>query len=470
MLARYKAILKQTGKAQGDLARTIDSPANQLRRLRNQFEEVAIRIGTALLPALQTILPLVQRFGVWIEGLMTSFSKLPERVQAGAIALGVLVVAAGPVLAALGAIVAGIAALGASTIGVVAVVGALAAGLAAAWALGRDHFIAAWAAIKETLTSAWETMRPLFEQLRAVAVKAFQEIGRFAEEQFGKVLSWAREVWPTVQEIVGRVAKAIVTLWSAYGADLLSVLKQLWILIRTTIGSALDGILGVLKAALELMNGDFSKAGETLKETAKKVWDGVGRYFKAGGELALSALWSLNAGVAEVVLGIMQRLEGLAEAFLKLPLLDPGIRAAAGLALAGIQEGIAGIQSTIENSNKEAGKWAAAAGETLRPLQLVKAGMDAIPPAAAAAATGAVDSMIRIVDSRTGELATALGGGFGRAADDFTGKFQAGWRQVADEVQHTTLNAKVKPVVDRGEFLRALRELGLEPATGGLAP
>lgn len=34
VLARYVAILKQTGNAQGDLARTIDSPANQLRLLK----------------------------------------------------------------------------------------------------------------------------------------------------------------------------------------------------------------------------------------------------------------------------------------------------------------------------------------------------------------------------------------------------------------------------------------------------
>ena len=45
-VARYIAILRQAGNAQGDFAKTIDSPANQLKMLKNQFAELAQVAGS----------------------------------------------------------------------------------------------------------------------------------------------------------------------------------------------------------------------------------------------------------------------------------------------------------------------------------------------------------------------------------------------------------------------------------------
>lgn len=50
VLARYAAIMEQTSTAQGDLARTIDSPANQLRLLQNELLKTKQEIGAALMP------------------------------------------------------------------------------------------------------------------------------------------------------------------------------------------------------------------------------------------------------------------------------------------------------------------------------------------------------------------------------------------------------------------------------------
>ena len=48
VLARYGAIMQQTAAAQGDLARTIDSPANQLRVLQNTANMAGISLGRAM--------------------------------------------------------------------------------------------------------------------------------------------------------------------------------------------------------------------------------------------------------------------------------------------------------------------------------------------------------------------------------------------------------------------------------------
>jgi ABC-type transporter Mla subunit MlaD len=52
VIARYLAIMDQTSMAQGDLARTADSPANALRRLEANFSELGETLGQIVVPAL----------------------------------------------------------------------------------------------------------------------------------------------------------------------------------------------------------------------------------------------------------------------------------------------------------------------------------------------------------------------------------------------------------------------------------
>ena len=54
---RYYAIMTQVTTAQGDMARTLDDPANQLRVLKAEFNMAAREIGNAFIPALNAILP-----------------------------------------------------------------------------------------------------------------------------------------------------------------------------------------------------------------------------------------------------------------------------------------------------------------------------------------------------------------------------------------------------------------------------
>lgn len=54
---RYYAIMNQVTVAQGDMARTINAPANQLRVLKAQFTQAARAIGNIFIPMLNAILP-----------------------------------------------------------------------------------------------------------------------------------------------------------------------------------------------------------------------------------------------------------------------------------------------------------------------------------------------------------------------------------------------------------------------------
>ena len=54
---RYYAIMTQVTTAQGDMARTLDAPANQLRILQAQLKQAARALGNIFIPALNALLP-----------------------------------------------------------------------------------------------------------------------------------------------------------------------------------------------------------------------------------------------------------------------------------------------------------------------------------------------------------------------------------------------------------------------------
>lgn len=73
---RYIAIIKQTTDAQGDFARTINSPANQIKILKAQLNSLARSVGSLLYPALKSILPPLIAAVELIKELVTGIATL----------------------------------------------------------------------------------------------------------------------------------------------------------------------------------------------------------------------------------------------------------------------------------------------------------------------------------------------------------------------------------------------------------
>lgn len=73
---RYIALMTQVTQVQGDMARTLDSPANQLRILQAQLRMVAREIGNIFIPMLTNVLP-------WL----IAFAKAARQVAAALAAL-----------------------------------------------------------------------------------------------------------------------------------------------------------------------------------------------------------------------------------------------------------------------------------------------------------------------------------------------------------------------------------------------
>lgn len=95
---RYIAIMKQTTNIQGNLAQTIQSPANQIKILKAQLDMLAKSVGSLLYPALKSILPpliaavqLIREFVGWVAKLMgvkVTFTDFSKGVGSGASSIG----------------------------------------------------------------------------------------------------------------------------------------------------------------------------------------------------------------------------------------------------------------------------------------------------------------------------------------------------------------------------------------------
>jgi hypothetical protein len=102
LLARYGSILEQTSKAQGDLARTLDSPINKLRIMTANVQQMAIEIGMKLIPIFEKLLG-------HVNSLITAFSKLSDAQQHSIIKFAMMAAVAGPIISLFGKIATGAA-------------------------------------------------------------------------------------------------------------------------------------------------------------------------------------------------------------------------------------------------------------------------------------------------------------------------------------------------------------------------
>ena len=125
-----------------------------------------------------------------------------------------------------------------------------------------------------------------FEAVKTAITSAIQEAVSFVQDIFGTLISWweenhaliesvATNVWNAIKTVVETVtnllAPIIESAWNAIG----TYISVVWGLIKSTIGAGLEFILGIIKAVLQIINGDWSGAWETIKETASTLWENI---------------------------------------------------------------------------------------------------------------------------------------------------------------------------------------------------
>ena len=170
----FELAVSQSQKAIGDFARTQGGFANQLRKLKGEFENLAAEFGTMLLPLAQK---LVNAFGKVFEFL----SKLSPEFKNNALNITLLVSAIGPLIFAVGTLSTALAAIFTSTGLVVVGLGAMVAG----FLYVRDNF----EALKERLSDFGSFRNAIIDITKFFITDFFQKIEKrlnFLRKLIGK--------------------------------------------------------------------------------------------------------------------------------------------------------------------------------------------------------------------------------------------------------------------------------------------
>lgn len=296
--ARASLILKGTAEAQGDVARTSESAANQLRTLKSQWAEISVTLGSAILPA---VMPIISGLANMAKG----FAELSPAMQQVTLIGGAVAAALGPVIVAAGAIV--------SSLGVLLpLLGTIGAPFLA--------FAAAAAAVGTALFVFRDDLIPIIQSFAASV-----------QENIGPKLMPLWDALVGAVRAVGEVFIAILGDGSPESAA--ATLKAFGEVVSRIFGAAVDLITGavniitnILRALAALLRGDFSTMWNALGSAVQALVAGVLNAFETLFPGVIGSVQKLVEGVTtwlcerlgQVLGWVIGKVREVGDAFFKL--------------------------------------------------------------------------------------------------------------------------------------------------------
>ena len=250
-LATQKLLYEGAGDAMGDFARTSDGLANKQRILSAQFQDAKDKIGTALLPVVLKLL----------EGFLSLGSAISGPVKQ---AFGVVKEAWDAVLGGFQNADAGIGPSVSSFEEAFLRIGA-------AGAKAVEWFKANWPQIRKT---AGEVV----DWIIANVLPRAQEVAAFFIGKFGEVVTWVKANWPAISEAVRHVVNVVRELFER----LAPVVARMWDEMKTKIDIVINVILGIITTVLNIINGEWGRVWDGIKNLLASAWDGMVSIVRGG--------------------------------------------------------------------------------------------------------------------------------------------------------------------------------------------
>lgn len=104
-------------------------------------------------------------------------------------------------------------------------------------------------------------------------------IVQFVISQFQHVVSWVQTNWPLIQSTASIVFNALKSVFDAVLPVIGAVVTFVFDGIKTTIETTINTVLGIVKATMQILNGDWSGAWATIQQTVTGIWEGINKFF-----------------------------------------------------------------------------------------------------------------------------------------------------------------------------------------------
>ena len=324
----------------------------------------------------------------FLDGIVDALKQLAPAIAPALTAFALLL----PVMAGLKSVIgvaAGFRSLGAALtmvaggpVGlVIAAVAALVVGLASLYNSNetvRNAIDAAWAQIQAAAAVVW----PYVQQAVSFAMTTVQTV--------------IQTVWPIIETIVTTAMNAIMavvqtvwpivqTIFSTACSVIGSVVSAAWSLIQAVVSSGMAIIQAVVDTVMAVISGDWQGAWEGIKSLAKAVWEGIKSVVTA----AINGVLGVISSILSAISGVWDSVWGAIKGFFSD--IWEGIKGAAEGGIDAVYSTVTGIKDRIVGFFSGAGQWLVDSGRAL--LNGFKDGIMGAVDSVAGAVSGALSDI-----------------------------------------------------------------------------
>lgn len=326
-LSSVNALLANTGSTWDDLQQKItdsggaaqqmadtqlDNLQGQITILKSALEGLAISFGELLMPAIKSIVGVIQKAVDWLNSLDDGTKKVIVTVALVAAALGPVLIVIGKVISAVGTImtvvpkIAGVintvkgafAALNTTMLAnpIVLIIAAIAALVATfiylwnncdgfrqfwidLWENVKQVAITVWNAIKEFFSQVWEAIKTIFstvfEVIKTLVTTYFNLYKTIIETVINVIKTVITTVWEAIKGVFTTVFNVIKTLVTTYFNIYKTIIQTVLTVIQTVITTVWNTIKTVITTVLNAIKTIFTTVWNAIKTIVQAVVSGI---------------------------------------------------------------------------------------------------------------------------------------------------------------------------------------------------
>lgn len=351
--------LSETAKnSSGVVSQTYDATLDPIDRFtvaQNLATEAMAEIGGIIA---EVLAPVFELLASLLRDVVTWFAGLSPPIKTAVVVIGSIVAVVGTLLPIILGVVVGVqtllpllsglaasfAPIIAPVLGVVAAIVALIAIFLTLWKTNegfRDGVMLTWQVISYTISQ-------FTNQVVSFVMTLWGQLTTWWQENQALIQESAQVVWTAIQAVVETVMSFLGAYLEAALANLQLIFTTSFEVIKTIVSAALDFVLGIAKATMQLLTGDWSGALETLKVTFEQAWLAI----QSVAQIILSALVQY---ISNCWLGVQTTLSGIFSGIVTLCSSTwQSISSTVSSILSGISSTVSstwlGVQQTISNA------------------------------------------------------------------------------------------------------------------------
>lgn len=275
----------------------------------------------------------------------------------------------------------------------------------------KDFVVSAWPTIQAAFTTACYVIQsiiqavwPVIQAVVSVVMSAIQlivtqvwpTVQNYISMACQVIMAVINAVWPVIQTIITTVMNVIMavisvvwpiiqTVFSTACAVIAAVINAVWPVIQTVITTVMQVINAVIGTVLAAINGDWNGVWTGIQSIIETVWTGIQSIVSA----AIGAVSSIISSVLSTISGVWSGTWGAIKwAFSSI---WNGIRGAATSGIDSVYTTVTGIKDKIVGFFSGAGSWLVESGKSI--LNGLKDGIEGAIGTVTSSVSGAVEKI-----------------------------------------------------------------------------